>query len=79
MTDKPINLDDFRPKPEHEYPDPEPIEAAAESVAAYAGQITQISVEKHGAVDLIAHDLCIRANDLLRLAHDIRAARTAQS
>jgi len=71
MADEPINLDDFRPKPDRGYPNTEPLHNAVDLILDYANEVTRISVEQHGAVDLVAHELCVRANDIVRLAENI--------
>ena len=73
MTDKPINLDDFRPKPDRSYPDTTVLLDAVDIILDYANKVTRISVEQHGAVDLVAHELCVRANDIMRIANEIKS------
>ena len=74
MADEPINLDDYRPKPDRGYPDTAPLHDAVDLILNYANDVTQMSAEQHGAVDLVAHELCVRANDIVRLAESISGA-----
>ena len=71
MADKPINLDDFRQKPDGRYPDVGPLCDAVDLILNYAGEVTRISAEQHSAIDLVAHELCVRANDISRIADEI--------
>ena len=48
MADKPINLDDFRQKPDGRYPDVGPLCDAVDLILNYAGEVTRISAEQHG-------------------------------